>query len=150
MMGVAMISRLSYYPGLQRWLRLLPTIAVAIVAIILPSVLLDSRKPAATQPAAPVVPPPNYDRPLGLKVTSKSQQVEILWDHGSKAIQEADKAVLRITDGNVTEAVPFDSRQLQDGALVYKPWTNDVSVRMEVNERDGRQVSESIRVVATP
>jgi hypothetical protein len=87
---------------------------------------------------------------LGLKVTSKSQQVEILWDHGSKAIQEADRAVLRITDGNVTEAVPFDSRQLQDGALVYKPWTNDVSVRMEVNERDGRQVSESIRVVATP
>lgn len=138
------------------WLRLLPTVAVAILAILLPSVLLDSSRfavPWAFHLAAPWTfhrAAPSDESPLGLKVTSKPQQVEVIWNHGSKAIQQAEKGIMRISDGDLTEAVPMDASQLQDGAIIYRRLTNDVSVRMEVNERDGRQVSESVRVVSTP
>ena len=159
-----MTSRLNYLIQMFPWLRLLPTVAVAILAILLPSVLLDSPRfamPWTFHVAAPwtlhLAAPwtfhraaPSDESPLGLKVTSKPQQVEVIWNHGSKAIQQAEKGIMRISDGDLTEAVPMDASQLQDGAIVYRRLTNDVSVRMEVNERDGRQVSESVRVVSTP
>jgi hypothetical protein len=151
-----MTSRLKYLNQTYPWLRLVPTVGVAIVAVLLPSLLLDSQRlgvpstfhfslPWTFHSAAPA-----EERPLGLRVTSKPQQVEVVWDHSSQAIRQAEKGIMRISDGDLTEAVPMDARQLQDGSIVYRRLTNDVSVRMEVNERDGRQVSESVRVVATP
>ena len=134
------------YPE-RRWLRLLPTIGVAMLAIFLASFILDIQHARdAKKPAASAV----DSSPLGLRVTSEPEQVEVLWDHSASAIKDAQQATIRISDGDVAESVPFDSKQLQDGSLVYRPRTNDVSIRMEVNERDGRRVSESVRAVATP
>ena len=76
--------------------------------------------------------------------------MEISWDHNSPAIRRAERGKLQIVDGDLTESVPFDPTQLQDGVLVYRPHSNDVSVRMEVNERDGQKISESVRAVRTP
>jgi len=87
---------------------------------------------------------------LGLRVASKPQQVEVFWKHDSAAIRDAEKGSLRISDGDLTEVIPFDGRQLQDGSLVYRRRTNDVTIRMEVVQRDGRKVSESVRAAATP
>ena len=133
----------------RRWLRLMPTIGVAMFAIVLAGFILDvnSARQAKKLSAAPS----SVDSsPLGLSVTSESQQLEILWNHTSSAIHDAENATIRISDGDLSEAVPFDARQLQDGSLVYRPRTNDVSIRMEVHERDGKQVSESMRAVAIP
>ena len=142
-----MIDDLVYTSVGRRWLRLLPTIGVAMLAIFLASFILDvQRARAAKKPAASDV----DSSPLGLRVTSEPEQVEVLWDHASSAIKDAKQATIRISDGDIAESVPFDSKQLQDGSLVYRPRTNDVSIRMEVNERDGRWVSESVRAVATP
>ena len=79
-----------------------------------------------------------------------AEQMEISWDHDSAAIKQAEHATLEILDGGVTESVPFDPPQLRDGILVYRPRTNDISVRMEVNERAGARISESVRAVRTP
>jgi hypothetical protein len=131
----------------RRWLRLIPTIGVAMFSIFLAGFILDVQK---TQGAKTMSEPSADFSPLGLKVTSQPQQVQILWNHAASAIHDAATATIRISDGDVSESVPFDGRQLQDGALVYRPRTNDVNIRMEVHEQDGRQVSESLRVVAIP
>jgi len=140
-----MTDGLTYfsYSEQRRWLRLLPTITVAVLAVAIPTVILDTGRPAPQSS----VPPPS---PLGLRLTSTPHQVEVIWNHDSTAIHEAEKGSIRISDGDVDEEIPFDTRQLQDGALVYTPQTNDVNVRMEVDERDGKQVSESMRAVAIP
>jgi hypothetical protein len=134
------------YPG-GRWLRLLPTIGFAMLAIFLVSFMLDVQHAHdAKKPVAPTV----ESSPLGLRVTSEPERVEVFWDHGSSAIKGAEQATIRISDGDMAESVPFDAKQLQDGSLVYRPRTNDISIRMEVNERDGRRISESVRAVTTP
>jgi hypothetical protein len=95
-------------------------------------------------------PAPGYNLPLGLKVTSNPQQLQVHWDRNATAIQSAAKGVMRVSDGDASEVIPFDARQLQDGYLVYRPLTNDVSIRLEVSQADGQSVSESVRVVAMP
>ena len=127
----------------------MPTIGVAMLAIFLAGFILDLQHSHAAKPAAAPA-PAMKPTPLGLRVTSTPQQIQLFWDHDSNAIQNAEKGTIRISDGDASEAIPFDSRQLQDGALVYKPLTNDVSVRMEVDERDGQRVAESVRAVAIP
>ena len=134
------------YPD-SRWLKLLPTIGVAMLAIFLASFILDVQHAHdAKKPVAPAM----DSSPLGLRVTSEPERVEVLWDHASSAIKDAEQATIRISDGDIDESVPFDAKQLQDGSLMYRPRTNDVSIRMEVHERDGRRISESVRAVATP
>jgi len=131
------------------WLRLLPTVALAILAVTVIS-LASSLHGASDPEKANASPAPLAQSSFGLRVASKPQQVEILWNHASSAIQAAESGTIRISDGDVAETIPFDAQQLQDGALVYRPRTNDVNIRMEVKERDGQQISESLRTVATP
>jgi hypothetical protein len=85
-----------------------------------------------------------------LRVACKPQQVEVYWDHDSDVIHTAEKGVMRIWDGGISEVLPFDNRQLQDGSVVYRPQTNDVTVRLEVIGHDGHTISESVRAVAVP
>ncbi|MBZ5609046.1 MAG: hypothetical protein LAP38_12365 [Acidobacteriia bacterium] len=140
---------------LRRWARLLPTAALAIASVVLLLVLGDRGRTAVrTAPAAESVTTPataaSYASPLGLRVTSKPQQLQVYWNRDAAAIHDASKGVMKVSDGEVSEVIPFDVRQLQDGYLVYRPQTNDVSVRLEVDQRNGQPVSESVRVVAMP
>jgi hypothetical protein len=57
---------------------------------------------------------------------------------------------MRITDGGQTEVIEFEQRQLQDGAVSYTPFTNDVNIRLEIGGPDGGGTTESVRVVAIP
>ncbi len=143
----------------SHWLRLLPTTALATLAVVTAILLADSRQnPAAAstakaqmvsqaQPAPPVK---TYDSPLGLRVTSKPEQLQVYWDRDSPPVRHAVKGVMQVSDGDLSEMIPFDTRQLQDGYLAYRPVTNDVSVRLELEQDGGQRVSESVRVVATP
>jgi hypothetical protein len=83
-------------------------------------------------------------------VTSKPKQLEAYWDRDAVPIQTAVSGVMRISDGDASEVVPFDTDQLKDGHLTYQPVTNDVSLRLEVINREGQTVSESVRAVAMP
>lgn len=88
--------------------------------------------------------------PIGLRVVSRGNQLEIHWNHDTATIRNAAKGVMRISDGGVQEVVEFDPTQLRDGAVAYSPKSNDVSVRFEVNALDGTSLSESVRSVAIP
>lgn len=120
------------------WMRLLMTMALFSVATGAILVGLESR---------PVRPAPQ----LGLRTTTRSQQVEIRWDHASLAVLNPVNGLMKITEGDSAKLIPLGRRDFQDdGYVSYKPRTNDVRVSLEVTGADGSKVSESARVVAIP
>jgi hypothetical protein len=122
--------------------------ALPTLTVVLGYAVVDAWRAATSH--ATVVTAPRNTRLLKLQAWMGAEQMEISWDHDSAAIKEADHATLEILDGEVTESVPFESKQLQDGVLVYRPHTNDVSVRMEVERRTGEKITESVRAVRRP
>jgi hypothetical protein len=132
-----------------RWSRLLPTAAIAILGVGAIQMASDS-KATVSAAQAPVSEAAAYETPLGLKVTSRPHQLEIRWNRTASAVTAAAQGAISISEAGVTEAVPFDARELQEGYVAYTPKTNDVSIRLEVTARDGAATAESIRVVAIP
>lgn len=135
------------------WLRLLPTVTLAIIMVGASQLVIDSHHAAALPPpkqsSSPLV--ESSDRTtMGLRVSSLSNQLEIRWNHKSQAIRASDHGIMRISDNGMTEVVPFDAAQLRDGYVAYEPKTNDVSIRLEVTGKDGAKTSESVRSVAIP
>ena len=143
-----------------RWSRLAPTVVIAGLAIGTLQLLSNSRHTVAAappagetasvpaRPAAPAV--PNDQGALGLQVNSLPRQLEIRWNRASPALAASEGGVMKITENGITESVPFDQAQLRDGYVSYTPKTNDVSVRLEVTDKNGTTTSESIRAVAIP
>jgi hypothetical protein len=131
------------------WMRLLTTTALFSIATGAILVALDSNR-ADTAAAAPPETAEAYRSPLGLRVTSRKQQVDIRWDHNLITALQSSKGLMKITEGETTKLIPLDSRDLQDGYVSYAPLTSDVRVRFEVTRADGSLVAESTRVVAVP
>jgi hypothetical protein len=131
------------------WMRLLMTTALFSIATSAVVVGLESRHAATTAAAAAQI-TAGYESPLGLKVTSRKQQLEIRWDHELRAVLNAGKGLIKITEGEMTELIPLDRGDLRDGYVSYTALTNDVRIRFEVNQADGTSVTESARVVAIP
>jgi hypothetical protein len=127
------------------WMRLLTTTALFSIVTCSLLVALESRRPvrAVTTDATQTIARP--ESPLGLQVTSQEQQVEIRWNHDSRATSAAAKGLLKITDGEVTELISLDRRDLRDGRVSYTPITKDVRIRFEVIAADGTSVAESGR-----
>jgi hypothetical protein len=90
------------------------------------------------------------ESPLGLRVVVQTGQLEIRWDRELGAIQRAEQGQLTITEGEMSEVIPFNHFDLQDGYVAYTPMTNDVQIRLEVVGPGGASASESARVVAIP
>ncbi|HEX5227412.1 MAG TPA: hypothetical protein VFW44_06860 [Bryobacteraceae bacterium] len=125
------------------WLRLLPTVALAIV-------LVGAYQSAATWSREPAPAESNDRTNLGLTVNSLANLLEIRWNRESRAILASAGGTMKITENGVTETVPIDPAQLRDGYVAYGPKTNDVSIRLEVTGRHGDRTSESVRSVAIP
>lgn len=138
-----------------RWFRLLPTMALVVIGIVATQMAWNSGR-AATKDSAPTAESTStagvaaYETPLGLKVTSQPHQLDIRWNRSASAVATAVKGTMNISEGGVTEAVPFEGRELREGYVAYTPKTNDVNIRFEVTATDGVATTESIRVVAIP
>ena len=63
-------------------------------------------------------------------------------------LRDAQRGTLEIVDGDHTENVPADQAQLRSGSVVYAPLTSAVLFRLEVFPREGKSVSESVRIVS--
>jgi hypothetical protein len=138
-----------------RWSRLWLTAALVVTAIVVMQVAWNSRgiasaNSAPAADAAPLATTSADQAPLGLKVNSQPHQLEIRWNRAASVVAGAVKGTMSISEAGVTEAVPFDPRELREGYVAYTPKTNDVSIRLEVTAADGAATTESIRVVAIP
>lgn len=152
-----------------RWSHLLPTAAIVVVGICavqkasntnhsVSAAQVVSAAPAmAAAPTITAAPsqaslaPTTLSQPvLGLSVVSRPHQMEIRWNRESAAIQASERGVMKITEAGVTQAIPFDQRQLKDGYVAYTPTTTDVRITMDVTGHDGATTTEVIRAVAIP
>jgi hypothetical protein len=136
--------------GSWRWLRLLPTVALAMIGVGAFLRAMDS--PGTTDPSTRQTAHSSHGErtDLGLSVTSRSNQLEIRWNKASAALTESVRGVLQITDAGTTEALPVDQAQFYDEYVAYTPKTNDVRVRLELTGKDGGKASESVRSVSIP
>ncbi len=142
-------SRQVVYREPISWMRLLTTTALFSIATGAILVALDS-KHAPPAASTPVETEAVYQSSLGLRVTTRKQQVEIRWDHDSLAVLKPVKGLVKITEGETSKLIPLDWRDLQDGYVSYAPLTTNVGVRLEITRADGSGVTESARVVAIP
>ena len=143
MIWIRMRSSASTLGSAPDWFRLVPTIGFFILGTaVLESVTTGS------PPSLPVARPVR-ESTLGFMVASRSHELEIFWNRDAPQVAGAEKATLKIYDGNVTEVVNLDRNDLHDGFVAYIPKTNDVGVRFEVSEH-GATTTESARIVAVP
>ncbi|HTU48767.1 MAG TPA: hypothetical protein VMF91_27135 [Bryobacteraceae bacterium] len=84
---------------------------------------------------------------LGLKVEYEGDRLLITWSRTSPAVRSAVQGVLRINDGGQQRDVIMDSTQVVAGSVLYKPASNDVTFRLEVQNDQGKATAESIRVL---
>jgi hypothetical protein len=131
------------------WIRLLTTTALFSIATGAILIALDSNRAETAAVAQPET-ATEYRSSLGLRVTTRKQQVDIRWDHDLAARLQSSKGLMKITEGELTKVIPLDARDPQDGYVSYAPLTSDVWVRFEVTKADGTLVTESTRVVAVP
>jgi hypothetical protein len=145
------VSKLRYSAFHERgsWIRLLMTAAVFSVVTGAALIGIESRSATVFRTAAPPL-TAGYESPLGLRVTSAKSQVDIRWDHASGAVDKARRGLLKITEGELSQLIPLERRDLLDGHVSYTPMTADVLIRLEVSAADGTNVAESARVVAIP
>ncbi|MGA2879687.1 MAG: hypothetical protein ABSG13_12115 [Bryobacteraceae bacterium] len=142
-----------------RWSRLVPTAAVVVLGISALQLATNSNHSVSAAPSATGTAPsqvsaapatPGKQTILGLAVVSRPHQLEIRWNRESAAITESDRGVMKITEAGVTQAIPFDQRQLRDGYVAYTPTTTDVRITFDVTGQNGGTTTDAIRSVAIP
>jgi protein TonB len=125
---------------------LLAIIIVGTVAITAVVGLRSANRLGAPAPVPEVK--EAYETPLGLKVASSAGRLDVSWDHDSPVILTGTRAVLTITDGDITKRIQLDEKQMRDGSIAYTPFSTDVNLRLEVGGPDGKTIGESVRVIA--
>lgn len=109
---------------------------VALFAIIRYRVLPESAVPA---PAA--------SSPLGLHLEGQGDRILVTWDRKSTNAGSAVNGQLMIDDGSQQRTVPLDTAQILNGSVLYTPASADITFRLRLNRRDGKQVEETLRVL---
>jgi hypothetical protein len=147
-----------------RWSRLVPTAVLVAIGIGVLQMATNSKHTVAAAQASPSASssmttspvggnepaPVSNQKGLGLSVISRPHQLEIRWDRGAAAITESNRGLMQITEAGTTQSVPFDQNQLRDGYVAYMPKTKDVSIRLDVIDKDGGTTTDSIQAVAIP
>ena len=77
---------------------------------------------------------------------SEDSRLVLRWDRQNPLMLSATGATLLIQDGSQQRTVHLDGTQLADGSVAYKPVSNDVSFRLEVNSPEGSGTA-SVRVL---
>jgi hypothetical protein len=89
--------------------------------------------------------PPGSNDPydLNITVTKNGNNLQIKWDRQSLAVRSAQRGLLTIEDGRFSKPVPLNSADLQSGSVVYPPYTDHVTLRLDVMVNGRDTVSET-------
>ena len=88
--------------------------------------------------------------PLALSVTERNGQLQIGWNHSSKPIASAVRGALIVTDGEAPRTFPLTQPELEHGAFTYQRTSDDVEVRMSVENAVGQKVEETTTFLGAP
>ncbi len=87
------------------------------------------------------------DSGLRLRVEGQGDRVLLSWNRLNPVVRSATDATLHIDDGSQHRDVRLDSGQVANGAVLYRPGSDDVTFRLEVHGQQGSMVAESMRVL---
>lgn len=87
---------------------------------------------------------------LGLAAKSESGKIVVRWDRNATAIQNAASGTLRILDGDFSKMVNLDTRQLQNGSVIYMSADNRVGFRLEITTNQKSTISETTDFTPEP
>jgi hypothetical protein len=114
--------------------------AAATFAVILLFAVTQEPSPSQTQRVVP------QNVRLALHVEGQGDRLVLSWDRQNPIVMAAVGAVLRIRDGTTDREIHLDAGQLANGLVSYKPLSDDVNFRLEVQSAE-RFVSASLRVL---
>ena len=86
---------------------------------------------------------------LQLQPVRTGSQWELRWDKNAPAVRAAERAQLTVSDGSRVTELELDTSEIQHGYVLYSPETSDVTFRMDMHDRDGRSLTESVRALAS-
>jgi hypothetical protein len=84
---------------------------------------------------------------LELSAKTENGKIVVRLDRASISIHDAVSGSLRIMDGEYSKVVNLDSRQLQNGSVIYMNAENKVSFRLEVTTRQKTTITETVDFV---
>ncbi|HZS57478.1 MAG TPA: hypothetical protein VFA65_23970 [Bryobacteraceae bacterium] len=87
------------------------------------------------------------DTGLNMRVEGQGDRVLLSWNRRNAVVRAAAGAILHIDDGSQHRDVRLDASQAANGAVLYRPNSDDVSFRLEVKSQDGKTVAENLRVL---
>ncbi len=79
---------------------------------------------------------------LGFTVSPRLNDLSLVWDGASPAIQTATGGQLHIREGGQSKTVPLDLEQLRGGTVVYRNVSGSVHFELEVEQASGATVRE--------
>jgi hypothetical protein len=87
-----------------------------------------------------------YRNLLDLRAQWEGQILDVAWNGEASPTRSAEDAQLEISDGGIARTIAISKVQFRGGRLYFAPLTPEVSVRLNVRDSDGREVSEYITV----
>ncbi|MBV9762877.1 MAG: hypothetical protein JO340_20120 [Acidobacteriaceae bacterium] len=84
---------------------------------------------------------------LGLRVQYQGERLLVTWSRTSPDVRGATEGVLRIDDGTAHREVWMDASQVTAGSVLYKPASDDVIFRLQVESGTAKPTIETIRVL---
>lgn len=87
--------------------------------------------------------------PLVLSLAEHDGQLQIDWNHTSRPVTSAVRGELLIHDGRATRTFPLTPQDLEHG-FAYKRTSEDVEVRMSVENAGGTKVEETTTFLGAP
>jgi hypothetical protein len=84
---------------------------------------------------------------LNLRIEGQGDRVLLSWNRRNSVVRTASGAILRINDGPRSRDVRLNAAQVENGAVLYRPISDDVSFWLEVRGQDGDTAVESLRVL---
>ena len=85
---------------------------------------------------------------LRLEPVRTGSQWELRWDKNAPAVRAANRAQLTVSDGSRFTKLDLDSSEIQHGYVLYTPESSDVTFRLDMYDRGGRALTESVRALA--
>ena len=87
------------------------------------------------------------DTGLNLRIEGQGDRVMLSWNRRNSVVHSATGGLLHIDDGTQHRDVRLDAAQIENGAVLYRPNSDDVSFRLQVQGQDGRTVAENLRIL---
>jgi hypothetical protein len=75
-------------------------------------------------------------------VIERDGQLQIGWNHDAGPISSAVRGVLVIADGQAPRTFPLTQQNLEHGSFTYKRTSDDVEIRMTVENSNGEKLAE--------